>query len=886
MRKGEDKKEKKKEKEKGEESKEKKEKRRRERGGRERRREVVRAGLVLSLLLSLLLYYSLSPSLSSLLCSLLIIASFSYLFFFSPSLSPIPLSPPEERREGGWHSLFLPSPPSPFPTISHLNHFLIVGFPTSFLVKLQLKETKEQVDDDKKNQKDNKLEVKILSLSSPSSIIPHITKLSFKKWKVEYRGRKAGKYEVRIIVNGNQVAKEMVELAPASIHPNYSFFAGPPLSPFPIIAGKETHLTVEAKDEYGNECGPDVLSEISNFWLEMSGVATSGKDSGKTVTMREEIRCGEGEDGSLCLYFTPKLTGYWHCFLLLHNSIFTQWKSCVISKREKGEIKKHVRFKRCFFKATMGESIVWLLLTGRQFGIRTYLAGIIPKRLYTFPVRPSTLEKQIEVEVGNSTGFYVIADQINKLHIHCDQRNHFYATFAHLAYSKIGTTSQGFEEKREYLYSQLSRQHNQRPKQQLRICVNREDLLHSSLRSLRGKSGGQLKGELIVQFEGEAGIDMGGVGREFIDLLGKQLFHPHNSLFAPLAGSSALAEGAGVHPFSIYLHTARKKQKLKKKKKKKRALTRRSFIDIANFVPATENFLSEQKEKLREFVSTIQTQYGSDEFLEYYRFAGLIIAKCIYDTAVGNSHLVGVHFTRSFRKMLLGLPVHYSDFAVDDKDYYTSKIKYIAENDITDICEDLDMTFTEEIYNSDNELIEIVELQEDGANIRVTQQNKLLYLHLLAEFRLCKSVEAQVQKFREGFYSILDEDLISIFDESELELLFCGLPNIDFEDFRTNSQSFTGNPIDWFWIAVSEFTQEERAKLLQFITGSSQLPIGGFKELSQPITIVRSFTTTDSLPTAHTCFNRLDLPAYSSYESLYQKLHYAVTEGAEGFAYS
>ena len=49
---------------------------------------------------------------------------------------------------------------------------------------------------------------------------------------------------------------------------------------------------------------------------------------------------------------------------------------------------------------------------------------------------------------------------------------------------------------------------------------------------------------------------------------------------------------------------------------------------------------------------------------------------------------------------------------------------------------------------------------------------------------------------------------------------------------------------------MTSFTQEELARLVQFITGASQLPPGGFAELSPPIQI-SSAPTADALPTAH-----------------------------------
>ena len=50
---------------------------------------------------------------------------------------------------------------------------------------------------------------------------------------------------------------------------------------------------------------------------------------------------------------------------------------------------------------------------------------------------------------------------------------------------------------------------------------------------------------------------------------------------------------------------------------------------------------------------------------------------------------------------------------------------------------------------------------------------------------------------------------------------------------------------------MTSFTLEELARLVQFITGFSQLPPGGFAELSPPIQI-SSVPTADALPTAHT----------------------------------
>ena len=78
---------------------------------------------------------------------------------------------------------------------------------------------------------------------------------------------------------------------------------------------------------------------------------------------------------------------------------------------------------------------------------------------------------------------------------------------------------------------------------------------------------------------------------------------------------------------------------------------------------------------------------------------------------------------------------------------------------------------------------------------------------------------------------------------------------MEFDPFRdflcTNVSSFFTKTLDWFWTIVTSFTQEELARLVQFITGSSQLPPGGFAELTPSIQISTA-PTKDALPTAHT----------------------------------
>ena len=88
--------------------------------------------------------------------------------------------------------------------------------------------------------------------------------------------------------------------------------------------------------------------------------------------------------------------------------------------------------------------------------------------------------------------------------------------------------------------------------------------------------------------------------------------------------------------------------------------------------------------------------------------------------------------------------------------------------------------------------------------------------------------------------------------------------------------------VNWFWLALSHFTNEQMARLLQFTTGSSQLPPGGFAEL-KPLFQIASNHSRNNLPTAHTCFNMICLPEHSSFKDFEKAMLTAITDGAEGF---
>jgi len=73
------------------------------------------------------------------------------------------------------------------------------------------------------------------------------------------------------------------------------------------------------------------------------------------------------------------------------------------------------------------------------------------------------------------------------------------------------------------------------------------------------------------------------------------------------------------------------------------------------------------------------------------------------------------------------------------------------------------------------------ELIPGGRNIRVTEENKHEYVDRVVEHRLTTAIRPQINSFMEGFNELIPRELISIFNDKELELLISGLPDIDCE---------------------------------------------------------------------------------------------------------
>ena len=370
-----------------------------------------------------------------------------------------------------------------------------------------------------------------------------------------------------------------------------------------------------------------------------------------------------------------------------------------------------------------------------------------------------------------------------------------------------------FDNKRSYFNRQVhARRETRHPQPPLQLSVRRDQVFLDSFKSLYFKSADEMKyGKLSIRFHGEEGVDAGGVTREWFQVLARGMFNPNYALFTPVAS------------------------------------------DKTTFHPSRLSGVNQ-------------------EHLYFFKFIGRIIGKALYENRV-----LDCHFSRAVYKRILGKSISIKDMESLDLDYYKSLL-WILENDITDI-----ITENFAIQSDDFGEDRIVDLIENGRNIPVTEENKQEYVQLVAEYRLTGSVKDQLENFLKGFNDIIPAELISIFNEQELELLISGLPDIDVDDWKANTEYHNYTPsspqIQWFWrlvlftfpniymmlislpSAVAGFSSEERAKLLQFVTGTSKTPLNGFADLEgmngiTKFNIHKDYGNKDRLPSSHTCFNR------------------------------
>ncbi|KAG1867602.1 HECT-domain-containing protein, partial [Suillus tomentosus] len=294
------------------------------------------------------------------------------------------------------------------------------------------------------------------------------------------------------------------------------------------------------------------------------------------------------------------------------------------------------------------------------------------------------------------------------------------------------------------------------------IKVRRNHIFEDSHAEIMRQTPNDLKKRLMIKFDGEDGLDYGGLSREFF-LLSHKMFNPFYCLFEYSAHDNYTLQinpASGVNP----------------------------------------------------------------EHLNYFKFIGRCLGLGIF-----HRRFLDAYFIVSFYKMILKKKVTLADLGSVDAELHRGLTRML-ENDITDVIDET-FTTTEEHFG---ELVNI-ELRPGGADVNVTQDNEKEYVDAVVEYRISKRVKEQFDSFILGFSELIPQDLITVFDERELELLISGMSEIDVDDWTKHidyrGYEMNDEVIQWFWKCIRSWPPERKSRLLQFATGTSRITVNGFKDL-------------------------------------------------------
>ncbi|XP_033735725.1 apoptosis-resistant E3 ubiquitin protein ligase 1-like [Pecten maximus] len=648
--------------------------------------------------------------------------------------------------------------------------------------------------------------------------------------RVSFTVHRSGPYKISIMVSGKHIKDSPFtrEFDAGPIDASRTGFTNY-CSTIVCTAGTPYPLTIETQDSFGN---PAVYKADQNHYFKIKVIETESKI--KYVPATQLVNMPDKKQ--LNMRITMAREGCYQASvsygdMKLRNGDFN---ILVISTEDMACVNKNMARKShsIWYEARLLQGNpsseekakkVYVYISPKQLTLKEYYLKIIGKKLFTWRVCPSTKFYFSGHNSRYDLPVMTIYDCCQPpVILAAKERSVIAATFTNFLLRNIGG-SETFQDKHTYFVQEVRKLQK---RGNVTLKIDRSNFLISSYKATRNFDTSDWYKTFHIVFVGEPGLDWGGLRREWFEMLCTELFDPSRSgLYTRFTEDS---QGL-VHPTP----TSRRKHELK---------------------------------------------------LKYYEFAGKVVGKCLYDSALGSAYrqLVKARFSRSFLAQLIGLQVNYKYFETDDPELYKTKVRFIEENDI----DDMELTFSEEEY-CDGQLQRVVDLIPGGSSKPVTNDNKQHYLNCLAQYKLSSSVKEEADHFLKGLNVLIPDTLLSIFDENELELLMCGTGNYSITDFKAHaviegSSYHFFKVLDWFWTVIASFTEEQMARLLQFTTGCSQLPPQGFAELNPKFQI--SFSPTyNTLPTAHTCFNQLCLPDYDSIDSFHRSLLLAINEGAQGF---
>ena len=358
----------------------------------------------------------------------------------------------------------------------------------------------------------------------------------------------------------------------------------------------------------------------------------------------------------------------------------------------------------------------------------------------------------------------------------------------------------------------------------------------------------------------EAGIDGGGVTKEFLTSVISQAFDPENANVEKFFVEN---EKHLLHPNPTALEDLK---------------VRWQAMGFKSNHPAIRN--------------------ETKGLLQQYEFLGRVIGKCLYEGI-----LVDVNFAGFFLKkwaltggtgqatLESGYRANINDLRELDEGLYRGLLS--LKNCQAEEVEQLDLTFSVDDMVGSEDQKEVVEreLIRNGANTAVTSENRLIYINRMSWYRLQGQSAAQTNAFLKGLGSIIQPSWLSMFNQSELQTLIGGAAaDINVQDLRRNTlyggtyvigDDGREHPsIQLFWNVMAKIPDADRRAVLKFVTSTPRGPLLGFSNLNPRFSIRDSGSDENRYPTTSTCVNLLKLPMYRSERMLREKLLAAVNSGA------
>nr|POE47055.1 putative e3 ubiquitin protein ligase [Quercus suber] len=286
------------------------------------------------------------------------------------------------------------------------------------------------------------------------------------------------------------------------------------------------------------------------------------------------------------------------------------------------------------------------------------------------------------------------------------------------------------------------------------------------------------------------------------------------------------------------------------------------------------------------------------ELLRQYEFLGRIIGKCLYEGI-----LVDVSFAGFFLKkwaltggtnsapMESGYRANINDLKELDEDLYKGLLA--VKNAPAEDVESFGLTFTVDdlVGTENNKKVVERELIPDGSNTAVTGENRLIYINRMSWYRLQGQSAPQTHAFLKGLSALVQPSWLSMFNQTELQTLIGGAAaEINIIDLRKNTlyggtyvigdDGIEHPSIQLFWAVMSSLPDIDRRKVLKFVTSTPRGPLLGFHHLNPRFSIRDSGSDENRYPTTSTCVNLLKLPMYRSEQVLRERLLAAVNSGA------